>query len=282
MMTRTLRLWFSTIRSTFTNIGALAVFAGLYALLLATFLRFIWIREATVWQVAVTYTFMLLIPAEFFIFQAAIVDRVRDQKFRWGVILLDALKFLLATIPVLLLGWLIYYLLNKLQLRFPPPAMVTPAVPAGPPKSQPAHWPSLLIGTLRFLLIGITLPLAAIHLWIALAGGEVRGLLAGGAKGLFKTIGTTVARGLGFEAVFIQGLGLIFWLVVPWIILRLSFSPKGYKTAFAVIIGQLLFALVFNFFGWIVTISALTRNATDPLTVPSTDRSAAVALEAAA
>ena len=281
-MITTLKLWFRTLRSTLTNIGALAVFIVLYALLMLTFLRFIWIREATVWQVVWTYTFMVLIPAEFFIFQAAIIDRVRDQKFRWGVILVDALKFLVATIPVILLGWLIHYLLNKLQLRYPAPVIVSSTVAAGPPKTQPAHWPSLIITSLRFLFIGIVLPLTAIHLWIALAGGEVRALFADGAKGFLKRIGATVARGFGFESVFIQGLGLLLWLVVPWILLGLSFSPRGYKSAVAMIVVQIALAFIFNFFGWLLTISALTRNASEPPPQPAPERSPAVAVEAAA
>src|SRR6266700_3089325 len=107
-MTTTLKLWFDTIKTTLTNIRALVVFAIIYAILLATFFRFIWIREATVWQVLFTYVFMILIPMEFFIFQAAIIDRVRDQKFRWRAIVIDAFKFLVATIPILLIGWLLY------------------------------------------------------------------------------------------------------------------------------------------------------------------------------
>src|ERR1043166_9221915 len=73
----TFKLFLSTIKTTLTSLPALAIYALIYALLLATFFKFIWTREATVWQVMVTYSFMVLIPAEFFIFQAAIIDRVR-------------------------------------------------------------------------------------------------------------------------------------------------------------------------------------------------------------
>src|SRR5437867_2581649 len=89
-MTTTLKLWCSTIKTTFTNLRALVVFAVLYAILLATFFRFIWIREATLWQVLFTYAFMILIPAEFFVFQASIINRARAGKFHWRTILIDA------------------------------------------------------------------------------------------------------------------------------------------------------------------------------------------------
>ena len=51
--------------------------------------------------------------------QAAIVNRVRDDRFRWRAIVVDALKFLIATIPLLLIVWLLYLLLGKIAGRFP-------------------------------------------------------------------------------------------------------------------------------------------------------------------
>src|SRR5438132_186544 len=79
-MTTTLKLWFSTIKTTVTNLGALIVFAILYVLLLGSAYIFISTREATVWQVLITYTLMILLPAEFFIFQASIIYRNCRQR----------------------------------------------------------------------------------------------------------------------------------------------------------------------------------------------------------
>src|SRR6185369_17171008 len=119
----TLKLWLSSIATTFANPGALLVFAIIYALLLVAAYIFISIREATIWQVLVTYAVMILIPIGFFTLQASIVNRVLDQKFRWRVILIDAVKFLAVTIPVLLLAWLLLYLLNKMSARYPAPLL---------------------------------------------------------------------------------------------------------------------------------------------------------------
>jgi hypothetical protein len=256
----TIKLFLNSIRATLTNLGALAVFAIIYALLLLTFFRFIWIREATVWQVLFTYTFMILIPLLFFIFQAAIIDRVRDQKFRWRAIVIDALKFLAVTIPMLLIAWLLYYLLNKIAGRYPAPLVqVLPVAPASP-KPQPVHWPSLLFTTLRFVLLGVALPLATIHLWIAIAGGEVRSLYSGGAQPLLKRAGSALARAFASEPVLIYSLGLIVFFALPYAALWVPFSPKGNKTDFAVFILRLLLSYLFSLVGWVVTISALTRN----------------------
>ncbi len=262
-MTTTLKLWFSTIKATLTNIGALLIFAIIYAILLATFFRFIWIREATVWQVLFTYVFMILIPAEFFIFQAAIIDHVRDQKFRWRAILIDALKFFIATIPMLLVAWLVYYLLNKIAVRFPPPVISALPISSGPPKSQPLHWPTLIFATLRFVLLGVALPLATIHLWIAIAGGEVRGVFEGGPKPFLKRIGSAIARAFASESVLIYALGLIVFFALPYAVLFVPFSPKGNKTDFVMFVLRLLLTFILSLIGWVVTISALTKNSTE-------------------
>lgn len=250
-MTTTLKLWLSTIRSTLTSMGTLAIFAVLYAILLATFFRFIWIREATVSQVLFTYTFMILIPAEFFILQAAIIDRAHDQEFRWRSILIDAVRFFVVTIPVLLLAWLLHYLLSKIAIRFP-----TPAVPAKP---APLHWPSLLFATLKFVLWGVAMPLAAIHLWIVVAGTEVRSMFEHGPKSFFRRIGSALARAFASESVLTYGLGLMVFFVLPYLILVPAFVIKGNKTEFAVFIMRLLLVFLFTLIGWVVTLTTLVR-----------------------
>ena len=256
-----LKLWFSTIVTTFANPGALLVFAIIYAFLLVASYIFISIREATIAQVLATYALMIVIPIGFFTFQASIIDRVLDQKFRWRVILIDALKFLAVTIPVLLLVWLLYYLLNKISLRYPAPVVeVAPPVnKAAPPTTPPLHWPSLVFTTLRFVLLGVAFPLAAIHLWIAVAGGEFRGLFRDGAKSFFKRIGSALARAFSSDSVLIYGLGMIIFFVLPYVILVPTFTVSGNKREFAVFGLRLLLAFLFSLVGWVSTLTALTR-----------------------
>jgi hypothetical protein len=258
-----LKLWFSTIVTTFANAGALLVFAIIYAVLLVASYIFIAIREASISQVLVTYALMILIPIGFFTFQASIIDRALDQKFRWRVIIIDALKFLAVTILVLLVVWLLYYLLNKLSARYPAPVVVPPPVTKGappvPPPTPALHWPSLLFATLRFVLLGVAFPLAAIHLWIAIAGGEVRGLFRDGAKSFFKRIGSALARAFSSDSVLIYGLGLIVFFVLPYIALVPTFTLSGNKTEFAFFGLRLLLAFLFSLVGWVSTLTALTR-----------------------
>ena len=262
-MTTILKLWFSAIVRTFANPGAFLVFAILYAILLVASYVFIWIREATISQVLATYALMFLIPIGFFVFQASIIDRALDQKFRWRVILIDAVKFLVVTIVVLLVVWLLYYLLNKIAARYPAPVAALPppvkkGVPQIPPR-PPLHWPSLIFTTLRFVLLGVILPLASIQLWIAVAGGELRTLFGGGVKSFFKRIGSAIARAFSSDSVLLYGLGLIVFFVLPYLVLVPTFTFNGNKTEFAVFGLRLLLAFLFSLVGWITTLTALAR-----------------------
>jgi hypothetical protein len=254
------KLWFSLIATVFANTGALLVFAIIYAFLLVASYIFISIREATIWQVLVTYALMILIPISFFTLQAAIVNRAIDQKLRWPVILIDALKFLVVTILVLLVVWLLHYLLNKISARYPAPVVqIPPPAKAGQPATPtapPLHWPSLIFATLRFVLWGVAFPLATIHLWIAIAGGELRTLFA---KSSFKRIASALARAFSPDSVLVYGLGLIIFFVLPYVILVPTFRLNGNKTEFAFFSLRLLLSFVFSLVGWVLTLTTFTK-----------------------
>jgi hypothetical protein len=261
----TIRRFLETTRSLLTNPKALAILATLYAVLLATLLGFIRTREATVWQVVLTMLLLVLIPIEFFVLQAAILQHARAEKFRWAQTMRDAIKLAVVSIPIIVLGCVLYYLLNKWQAHFPAPdPLVTFPAPKGPTAPQPLHWPTVLFATLRFLLLGIALPLATIHLWIEVAANDVRTSLDGGAKRVFQRIGNTLARAFAFDSVLTYALGLIVFVLVPYAILFVRIPAKGTKTDFAVFIAQLLLAYLFTLIGWIVTLTTLTKIETSP------------------
>ncbi len=238
----------------------LAIFAALYALLLATLYFFISTREATLSQVTVTLVGLVVIPAVFFVLQAAIIDRAKQQRFQWRGILIDAVKLFVVTIPILLLGWLLWYLLNKWQLHYPVPKVPVTFRPPAPP-TPPLHWPTLWFATLRCLLFGVALPLATIHLWIEVAGTEVRSLFAGGVVPFLKRICTAVARAFASDSVFIYALGLIVFAAIPYALLFVPITIKGNKTEFAFFILRLLLVFAFTLIGWVVAVQTLATNA---------------------
>ena len=259
-----LKHWLRSIATVFANLGALLVFAIIYAFLLVASYIFISIREATIWQVLVTYALMIVIPISFFILQAAIINRAIDQKLRWRVILIDALKFLVVSILVLLVVWLLYYLLNKVSARYPAPVVAAPPVKqAAPSTTPPLHWPSLIFTTLRFVLWGVAFPLATIHLWIAVAGGEFRALFSGGAKSFLKRIGAALARAFSPDSVLIYGLGLIIFFVLPYVILVPTLTINSNKMEFAVFGLRLLLSFLFSLIGWVLTLTTFARTVPD-------------------
>ncbi len=258
-MITSLRLWFESLRSTLTNLRALVIFIVLYALLLVSFYFFISTREATVWQVLVTYALLLILPAEFFVLQAAILEFARKRNFAVKTILASALKIAVVTIPVIIIGALLWWLMNKLQARFPaPPATIV--YPPAPPKAPPIHWATLLITTLRFVLFGVALPLATIHLWIEASVCDVRASFAAGARNVFGTMGRALARAFSSESVLVYGLGLILFVLGPFLILLPRLTFKGTKTAFTLLVVQVIVALLLMLIGWVVTLTTLSKS----------------------
>lgn len=257
-MTTTLRLWFDSLKATLTNVRALIILIVLYALLLVSSYFFISTREATVWQVLVTYALLFLVPAEFFLLQAAVLEFARNHRFEFKQIIVIAIRLFLLTIPVVIIAALVWWLMNKLQARFPAPPAPIVFGPA-PPRVQPVHWPTLLITTLRFVLFGVAFPLATIQLWIEASVCDVRASFAGGFKTIFGTIGHALSRAFASDSVFVYGLGLILFVLGPYLFLFVPITIKGNKTDFAVFVLRLLLAFGFTLIGWVVTIVTLAR-----------------------
>jgi hypothetical protein len=256
----TIKRFLNTTSAILTNPRALALLAALYAVLLATLYGFISTREATVSQVAITFVFLVLIPIEFFLLQAAILHQALARKFHWRQIGRDAIKLAVVTIPIVLLGFLVNYLLNKWQAHYPAPEpLLTLPGARTPPAAQPLHWPTVLFATVRLLLLGVALPLAAIHLWIEVAAQDVRSSFTGGARPVLLRVGNATARAFAFDSVLTFALGLIVFVLVPYAILFLGHPPKGNKTDFAIFIARLLLVFLFTLIGWIVTLTTLAK-----------------------
>jgi hypothetical protein len=127
------------------------------------------------------------------------------------------------------------------------------------------------------VLLGAAFPLAAIHLWIAVAGGELRGLFRAGAKSFFKRIGSALAAAFSSDSVLIYGLGLIIFFVLPYVILVPTFTINGNKTEFAIFVLRLLLSFLLSLVGWVITLSALARTVPD---LPPEASASSVALPA--
>jgi hypothetical protein len=245
------------------NWRAIVVFLGLYLALLAALYFFVVIREANIWQVLLTLLLAIVAPVLFFVLQAMGVSYTQDGT-GVGVLLLRSLrecwKLIVISVPIVLLAWLIIYLLGKLETNMlggiRDAAQAATAVPrsAARTSEQPGRWMEIAITALRFLLLGIALPLAAIHLWIATAREGLGAALKGA--------GRAVVRAFAPRAVLTYAVGLVIFGVIPYFLI-FTRTPVGNWWVEGGLLGaRLVLALMFVLFGWIITLGALTESIT--------------------
>lgn len=246
-------------RRLFLNWRALLTLLLLYAVMLASLYFFISVREASVWQVLSTFLLAALTPVLFFVIQAIGVRyaesdiRTKDL-LRWSV--RGFWKLMAATIPLLLLAWLLAYIFGKFQVT--PAAVATGAgtIPAAanptavPTAAQLFSWKEVVLTTLRFLIFWLVLPLLMIHLWISAARRGLRGAL--------RNAGRVVAGALAPGAVLVYAIGLLLFAVIPYFLITTTYTRGGAWTQIVLLGTRLLFASLFMLFGWLVTLGALS------------------------
>lgn len=254
----------------------LAVMAATYAALLATLYLFVATSEATLRQVILTLVFAALAPALFFLLQAMIVNYARGEGSARVLLrrsVRDSCRLALASLPLVLLAVVSLYLLHKLQSYFsiriwPAPETTARATSsssswpdaspvAGTGAANSLRWSVLLITTLRFLLVGVILPLAAAAVWNLIAGD---GLLPA-----VRKLRRNLARAFAPDAVRIYALGLLLFAGVPYFLLFSRTPTASASVEFGLFVTRLLFVFIFTLCGWILTLDALTRAGSLPL-----------------
>jgi hypothetical protein len=269
MIKNTMNFILHTMRVLIKDRSSLAIFAGLYALLLATLYGFIATREATIGQVLLTLLFAASAPVIFFLLQAAIVNRARAGRIEWYRTLRDSCKFALLALPLILAGVALFSLLNRWQAHFPAQHVNQPAwqlagsypVPPGsvaPP--LPVHWPTFLFGSLRVLLFGIVLPLTLIQLWIEVDGRDLLKLARAGVRANLSRLGHLLARAFAPQSVLTYALGLVVFAVLPYVLLFAHVPFRGTRTEIGIFTARLTLAFACTLFGWVITLSTFAQS----------------------
>lgn len=251
----------------------LLVFVALYLLLVVACHLFITTRVATVPQLIVTALTALTAPLLFFMLQAASVDYTRTASSTNSLLRRaagDFPKIILASIPLILLGIGLVYLINKLQVQFPvplPTPVITNAIAVEAP--VPFAWSEFLFFALRLFLLGILLPLLAIHTWLSVAR---RGLVAT-MKNLFGVLRSTFAA----RSLLIYTFGLLIFAGLPYFLIFTRTPVSQPWTELSIFGLRLFLVFALTLFGWVVTIGALAKTAYDstPPIVPDTTPTAA-------
>ncbi|MDQ1559789.1 MAG: hypothetical protein QOD32_2849 [Pyrinomonadaceae bacterium] len=253
---------------------ALAVLFALYLALIAAIFFFITTREATLWQLFVTGASVLLVPLLFFVVQAAGATYAVGERSAAGLLRRTArgfLKVLLVSVPVILLAVLSVYLLDKLEQR----AQLTPQERASVEYARntsddeeaesssssssseeskpkpPVRWKYLFVSALRLLVLGLFLPLAAMHLWIAAARD--------GLGSAFARFHRHFLRAFSPRSVLTYGVGMIVFALIPYFLITKR-TPLSSNTFELLVFGvRILVAASLMLFGWVMTMTALAR-----------------------
>jgi hypothetical protein len=232
----------------FANWAALLISLSMYLALLGAIYLFFNIREATATQVTLNLVLPVAAVALFFMIQAMGLSYVRigvGAAYLLKRSLEDCWRILLASLPLILIAWLIVYLFGKADQAF-----FIESGGAGS-KSMVWGWGAIAAHAVQILLLHVLLPLIAIHLWIA----TVRGGLAAAFKGFILV----VTRSLAPRSVLIYvAICAVFGATVYFLLFKQATFTGPWTQLWAVGIKTAL-ALALTFIGWLLTLGSIAE-----------------------
>jgi hypothetical protein len=268
---------FAAARDLLRSPRALALLIALYlALILACFF-FITTREATFWQLFLTGASALGVPLLFFVVQAASASYAVGERGAAGLLRRTARSFgkvLVVSLPLILVAVVAVYLLNKLENRVKmtpeeraraeysastsdstseaeavEDSASTDSASADVRPKPPVRWKYLFVSAFSLLVLGVFLPLAAMHLWLAAARD---GILS-----TFARFHRHILRAFSARSVLTYGVGMIVFALIPYFLITKR-TPVSSNTLELLIFGtRILIAFTLMLFGWVMTMTAL-------------------------
>ena len=219
---------FSAVRLLFKSWKVLLVLVVTLAGLLTAVYLFASTREATISQLVLTLVVVIAAPALFFVLQTVSVTYAdgpvsggRIRKF-----VLDCLKLMAVSLPVIVITLLAVYGLNKI------------------------HTHVTLATTLRYLLIGVVAPMLAIQLWIATTRIGLRSLM--------KEARGVLSQTFAPQSLFVYGCGFVIFAVIPYVLLQISTSIERPWLELSVLVVRLGLSAVLILLGWVITTGAIS------------------------
>lgn len=216
------------VRSLIGNRVALALVLGAYAGLLSAAYLFVITREATISQTVITLVALLVAPALFFFLQAVSIS-YSDVKLAPGFIrrtIVDCLKLLVVSIPLVTLAGLTLYFLNRTQTHL------------------------LASTTLRYLIIALIIPLLTIQLWITVGHSGLRAAL--------KNLRGVLVQAFAPQSVAVYTLGFLVFAVAPYFLLQTTVSIASGWLELTVLIFRLALSAILILGGWVTTVGAIS------------------------
>jgi hypothetical protein len=229
---------------------AMLLLFATYIALLATLALFVTTREATIKEVLLTFAALIALPALFFMLQGMCVSYRetngagellrRAAKIFW--------KLIAVSLPLIIAGLALYLLLGKVETRLFAQPHMQGALPRG---GAGAEWPRVIFSTLRLLLFGLALPLASIHLWLALMRDDVRSVWRG--------IRPLMSKAFAPRSVMTYVCGLVLFGVLPYFLISSRTPFERAWLELTVLGARLLLAFSLMLLGWVVTVGALQK-----------------------
>jgi hypothetical protein len=250
----------AAIRRLFQSWRALLILLALYLLMLGSVYLFFSTREATVAQLLLTFALGIIAPVLWLVIQTIAVRYASED--RAGKLLAHSLgdfwKLAIIVLPlVLLIGFAVYYL-GSIELKSVQETVRSVAAPRRvaprltPVRSTP--WQAIALSTLQYLLLGLVLSLASIHLWVEAAQT--------GLKNAFKTTGRTIAHAFAPRSVLTYAIGFVVFAIIPYLLVTKRTPVTRPWLDVSLLGARLALAVLLSLIGWVVTVAALTKLAT--------------------
>jgi hypothetical protein len=196
--------------------------------------------------VALTLTLPIAAVALFFMIQAMGLSYMRigvGAGYLFKRSLGDCWRILLASLPLILIAWLIVYLFGKADQAF--------FSESGAAGSKAMRWAAVAVHAVQIFLLYVLLPLIAIHLWIATAR---EGLAAA-----FKGVKRVVTRALAPRSLLIYVVVCaVFGAIVYFLLFQQATFTGPWTQLWAVGIKTAL-ALLLTFIGWLLALGSMAE-----------------------
>lgn len=228
MYKKSFHAMFSAVCLLFKSRKVLLVLVATWAGLLTAVYLFASTREATIFQLVLTLVVVIAAPALFFVLQAVSVTYAdgpvsggQPRKF-----VLDCLKLIAVSLPLIAVTLLAVYGLNKIQTHI------------------------TLATMLRYLWIAVIAPMLAIQLWIVTTRSGLRSLVKDARGVLSKTFAP--------QSLFVYGCGFVIFAVVPYVLLQVSTSIERPWLELSVLVVRMGLSALLILLGWVTTIGAIS------------------------
>lgn len=228
MYTKSFSAMFTAVRLLFKSRRVLVLLLMAWAGLLTSVYVFASTREATISQLLLTVVVVIAAPVLFFILQAVSVTYA-DGPFSGSRIrktVIDCLKLLVVSLPVLAVTLLALYGLNKIQTYLTVATM------------------------LRYLVIGVVAPMLAIQLWIATTKSGLRDLI--------RSLRGVLSKTFAPQSVFVYACGFVVFAVVPYVLLQIGTYTDRPWLEISVLVVRLAASAVLILLGWVTTVGAIS------------------------